>query len=224
MGATTPAGQRKPIVTIGLAAIAHQSVMRHTMGKKRKTVPSELEKPITWRDVAWAVLGKPKPGEVEDAIDVRFDRAVRAVQAEKLLLLISRYGISEADPTAFAKLALNLAIEFHPAFKFSEKRGRGRPPRQQKLADLLNSGMSKKPGRPRTWYWHGKEAHFLKILEAGKKQLQSEGKPVTNEAAIFSIFRSSPEFARSSDRELRAFAKSEAKRVSDAKKAVLLRK
>ena len=43
-------------------------------------------------------------------------------------------------------------------------------------------------------------------------------------AKIFSIFRSSPEFARSSDRELRAFAKSEAKRVSDAKKAVLLRK
>lgn len=185
--------------------------------KKRARLPRELAEPINLMlgladGLANALLSKQERASV-------LDEWLRRVRAERLLLLFKHYGFDIRDPLAFNKLAIALAMDYVPGFRIADKgkRPRGWPHKWHSLLQALD--IKGKPGRPKSWLWNGKEGQLLAVLEDGKTLLKQKSQRVTNEAALFAIYRHHlPSSA--AEYRVRGWAKKDAKRLAEARKAL----
>lgn len=132
-------------------------------------------------------LAKPIPYRLALAAALEGDKEwLPGVESDRLLLLLQHYGIDSKSRNPWFALALRLAREHVPGFRYSYKRV-GRPVRATNYIAYLSKKSGKvspkKRGAPRKWD-EKSYAELLRDVELRKQQLESKGGRITNKQAI----------------------------------------
>jgi hypothetical protein len=202
--------------------------MAKSVAAKPITYPGELGRhgligQLVVRD---SFSGTHKPGSPE--FEVQILQSTSDHQFRLLDLLAQHYGISNEDVLVrHALLALRLARDHVPAFRYGNKPKRGRPPKTKVVDRLLSMYMNdltpkKKRGAPQKWEVRT-YAKLLELLDRGRALLRAQNCRVTNEGAFVAVYEQMQRDGHAPDwtaREIRSEAKFLAKRVSDAKQAL----
>jgi hypothetical protein len=149
-----------------------------------------------------------------DSYLVDWEAAVIRRETELMDQLLAHYKLTRDDPTCWEQLALALARAHVPAFQGASSPGRPRKfgPKEEKRSR----------GAPRKWSLQD-DKNLLADLAFGKEILRKQGRKVTNVKALeaaYLVFFAADLGQRETRREVLELARTDAKRVSTAKKTL----
>lgn len=156
------------------------------------------------------------------------DAAAQSHRHMVLVGLVEHFGLDPRDKDWGPKLAWKLMMIHVPASKFAERKARGRPRSDSQSRNALVNMRRVKPRRERSGApkkWGEKDYRtLLALVERGNNLLSERGAPrITNKAALRAVYQQWRRDGLWADRtaaELNRFADADARRVSDARKAL----
>jgi hypothetical protein len=107
------------------------------MRKRPPPSPDGIDEPINLPiDLLFSLIYSRTDGDESKSIETRFKEFLQAERTSRLLHLLKMIGVSEDDPAAGFKLAMYLAIRFHPGFQLKKSSRPVGKPQDRRIFDI----------------------------------------------------------------------------------------